>query len=150
MGYTHYWWRERELDAETFKKAVADCREVCQAARVPLAGAQGKPGTKARFSASEMGFNGVGDAAHETFLVQRSFREEFEQPDATGRLFDFTKTARKPYDLAVCACFVVFRHFFGRKFRIESDGNVTDAGWSAALDLCQRVLGYGKDFRLDR
>jgi hypothetical protein len=149
MGYTNYWWRERDLDAEAFVRAAADCEKVCKASGVPLAGPQGKPDTKPTFSSQEIVFNGVGENAHETFFVPRTLEEDFEQLDATGKLFTFTKTARKPYDVAVCACLIVLKHHFGCKIRVQSDGDMTEEGWAVAPALCQRVLGYGGDFKLD-
>lgn len=75
--------------------------------------------------------------------------EPWHPRPARGRgWFDFCKTARKPYDAAVCACLVAFRHHFGGAFAVSSDGDDYDAGWVAARTACQAVLGYGDDFSL--
>jgi hypothetical protein len=150
MGYTHYWWQERELNADAFSKAAADCRKVCKATGVPLANGAGDPGSKPTFSAKEIEFNGVGELAHETFAVKRIFKHNFEQLDLTGKLFAFCKTARKPYDITVCACLIILKHHLGNAIRIQSDGGMTEEGWAVAPDLCQRILGYGRDFKLGR
>jgi len=62
--------------------------------------------------------------------------------------FEFTKTARKPYDSAVCACLIVLQYHLGVWFRVSSDGDDADEGWTTARQFCERVLGYGGDFTL--
>lgn len=56
MGYTHYWRRERDLDATKFAAAVEDCRKLCAAIPIPLGdySGEGEP----EFSAEAISFNG--------------------------------------------------------------------------------------------
>ena len=63
------------------------------------------------------------------------------------RVFEFTNTARKPYDIAVTACVIIAKHHLGKKIKISSDG--ANQEWNDGKKLCQYILGYGKDFVLD-
>lgn len=60
-------------------------------------------------------FNGVNEKGHETFLL------EFKPSP-----FEFCKTARKPYDLAVCAS-LILASYYAESGEISSDG--INAGW---------------------
>ena len=45
MGYTHYWRRVKEFDADTFKKVVDDCIIVIEKVEcigIPIAGSHGE------------------------------------------------------------------------------------------------------------
>jgi hypothetical protein len=100
------------------------------------------------FSNDEVRFNGVGEEGHETFIVLREFEPQDWQRPERGLYFDFCKTARKPYDLVVCTCLIVFARHFGESFRVDSDGGDEEENWPAARTTCQAILGYGNEFRL--
>lgn len=93
-------------------------------------------------------FNGCQEDAHETFSVDRSGGKSYSSPDEKGRVFNFCKTARKPYDGAVTACLIALKHYFGDAVSIGSDGYGDE--WEPGRQLCQKACGYGKDFKLDR
>ena len=143
MGYTHYWRRAPEIDAATFAAASLDCAKVCKALPVSLAGGDrtGIP----TFEADSVRFNGVDDDGCETFRVNRI---ETQSPWREGEpdVFTFCKTRQRPYDVCVQCALIVFRHHFGERFRVSSDGNSDE--WDGAREACQRVLGYGADFRI--
>ncbi|MCE9560508.1 MAG: hypothetical protein K8U57_00495, partial [Planctomycetes bacterium] len=153
MGYTHFASRRKRLPLREFKTAAADCQKVVEALwsekgiRIQFDRDDPKP---AHFGDDSVQFNGVGDDAHETFAVERDYRVESWNcdPKRGEGWFEFTKTARKPYDCAVCACLIVFQHHFGKSYSVSSDGSDDDEGWVAAREWCQRVLGYGADFSL--
>ena len=116
-----------------------------------------------------------GDCSHETFaleqkldtLMQRYDGSTYElqaqgkyrgyaDPDGThqrnpadevGKYFQCTKTAYKPYDLAVTVCLVIAKYHLGESIIIHSDGTMEN--WEEAMQLCQHFLGYGRDFSLD-
>lgn len=62
MGYTHYWCRLKELDAETFARASKDCRKVCVALGIPLGDGEGVGVPE--FSQEVVSFNGAVDSGH--------------------------------------------------------------------------------------
>ena len=91
-----------------------------------------------------------GDCSYETFrLVQKHDKRESWQMILGDTLtdtkkFNFTKTAYRPYDLAVTACLVIAKHHLGDDIIISSDEEMRD--WNTAMILCQEILGYGSDF----
>ena len=70
-------------------------------------------------------FNGDGEngLAHETFLYNF---------DAKPFKFEFCKTARKPYDQAVCLCLLALANNI-EGFEFSSDGDKED--WQPAIDF---------------
>ena len=88
-----------------------------------------------------------GDCSYETFLFSQTFEPLAWQVPEDGRYFEFCKTARRPYDLAVTACLVIAKHHFRDLIRVTSDGEPVN--WQDAMLLCQLELGYGMGFRLD-
>jgi len=64
-----------------------------------------------------------------------------------GKYFQCTKTAYKPYDIAVTLCLVIAKHHLGEQITIQSDGTMEN--WHEAMILCHHFLGYGKGFCLD-
>lgn len=87
-----------------------------------------------------------GDCSHESFVFPQCLEFDAHKVD-NGEYFCFTKTAYKPYDLCVTACLIVANHHFSKLLRISSDGENKD--WADARRLCQHVLGYGADFKLE-
>lgn len=72
-------------------------------------------------------FNGVGNDGHETMILERE-----------GLGFDFCKTARKPYDLAVVALLLIAHHHAPDAWEIKSDGGPDD--WAEGLALVQKYV----------
>jgi hypothetical protein len=140
MGYTHYWTPPKKMSARKFKAASDDCRKLCEhlhRSNGPALREDSDETSEPLFDRDIVKLNGVGEDGHETFVVVR------EAPDLT-----FCKTARKPYDLAVCACLIIFRHHIGEKFEVSSDGDDDEENWPAARAICQHLFGYGSEFEL--
>ena len=98
MGYTRYWVRPRELDAEQFRAFAEACEKAC----AELAGSL----ADAAFGADEVRFEG--NPGCETFLIERvSTRGWAEEP-----VFEFCKTQRLPYDAAVERCLQILQAHF--------------------------------------
>lgn len=74
-------------------------------------------------------FNGIGVNGHETFGV--SLKD--------NSVFDFCKTARKPYDLPVCIVLLLLKFYLGKSIEVSSDGDFDDE-WLPAYDYFNRVL----------
>jgi len=87
-----------------------------------------------------------GDCSHESFILKRIFKADYEQ-EREGKLFSCCKTAYKPYDLAVISCLIIAKQHLGEEISVHSDGSSED--WSDGRILCQKLLGYGEDFKLD-
>lgn len=93
-----------------------------------------------------------GDCTHEDFVLEQQSKEEipdYQQEDfkKSGLVFQFTKTAYKPYDLAVNVCLIIAKHYLGKKIKVSSDGEMEN--WQEGIQLCQHFLGYGLDFKLE-
>ena len=56
--------------------------------------------------------------------------------------FNFCKTARKPYDLLVCACLIAAKKELN--YEVHSDGKKED--WQPAIDFYNKVTGSGVTF----
>jgi len=116
-----------------------------------------------------------GDCSHETFSLEQKMETSWTNEDGTtttlepqgefrgytnqdgtqdknpqneiGKHFNCTKTAYKPYDLAVTVCLVIAKHHLGNDIVVHSDGTMEN--WHEAMMLCHHFLGYGKGFSLD-
>lgn len=87
-----------------------------------------------------------GNCAFETFWFPRVAPRGAVDTDGSGRFCDRTKTAFRPYDIAVTSALLIARHHLGDDMRLDSDGGQVQ-WWEARL-LCQSVLGYGFKVRL--
>lgn len=86
-------------------------------------------------------FNGVGEQGHETFVLYRL--PPAKQPwMLTGNPFAFVKTARKPYDLAVCLMLLAAFMIAPDVLLISSDGEWEDDWRQARLDYYEL---FGED-----
>jgi hypothetical protein len=166
MGYTHYWHRPKVLDLARFRRFREDMARLL--AHLPrhsdsaggyfadraliVRGSDGKGDpivtdelVSFNGDATFAGDSGDGDdvdMSHETFHLPRVYEpQDWQRPDDCGRYFDFCKTARKPYDLAVTAALITLRHHFP-EVGVSSDGVAAD--WTAGLALCRSVLGHGQ------
>lgn len=94
-------------------------------------------------------FNGIGEDGHETFYLPKIYTRKMPSLlSHTDLLFQFCKTANKPYDLAVCCCLIIAKHYLGDDIKVSSDGSLDE--WKEAIDKCQEHLGYGTDFDFDK
>lgn len=87
-----------------------------------------------------------GDCANETFAFPRVLELKAWDEARNGLYFQCCKTAFKPYDLAVTAFFVIAKHHLVSNFETGTDGDLNH--FRDGMELCQKHLGYGRDFRL--
>ena len=160
MGYTHYYNRPKELDKSTFALFVADAKKIVAAVEkrgIKLGNWDGKASPS--LTNSKVSLNGVGEDAHESFIIPRVFKpSEWQKPHDDGNYFDFCKTARKPYDLAVASILLAFKHHFGGVVKVSSDGWYEstqsheveqDQEWNDAIALYREILGYDDEWGYD-
>lgn len=133
MGYTHYW-TPKKSTKEEFKKFSDTCKKLHKnlpktsntaggyhsKTELKIFGGSGEG--KPQFTTKEVCFNGdeANNLDHETFYIGLTHNE-----------WTFCKTARKPYDLLVCACLLAARDIL--KFDVSSDGDFED--WKPAIDF---------------
>lgn len=153
MGYTHYW-TPKNANKETWMKFLKVARELKK--NLPktseTAGGyhsdnpiviRGGMGTgPAEFKGDGIWFNGneAKGLDHETFMIS-----------PTKSDWNFCKTARKPYDLLVCAVLIAAHEYLG--YEVSSDGDLED--WLPAIEYYSTVeygrpkalMNMGKDLR---
>lgn len=94
-------------------------------------------------------FNGIGEDGHETFYLPKVYTKKMPIGlSHTGLLFQFCKTAVKPYDINVCCCLIIAKHHLGKDIQVQSDGSLDE--WKEAMKKCQEHLGYGDNFEFDK
>ena len=100
----------------------------------------------------------MGRCAHERFLLEQTkttvikrrdgstygLERQTGDPSIYGKYFTCTKTARKPYDLAVVICLIIAKHHLKGSIRVETDGGKSD--WEPAIQMCEEHLGYGMKY----
>jgi len=87
-----------------------------------------------------------GNCSHESFNLPLSEKEDFGADSDDVGIFGFCKTAFKPYDLAVQICLIMASHHLGNAISVSSDGTMEH--WADAIFICDRLFGYGWNFRL--
>ena len=165
MGYTHYWHKKNEgHDQEIWDKFIADCKELYKNVPEHSLSAGGHYADSplllngcsrfknATFNKNTVWFNGTAvkkrikrdsywenviperaseseeyDLGHETFAIER-----------TSKTGGFCKTARKPYDLMVTACLLLYSYHFDDA-TVETDGEEED--WAEAYKFIAQVFG---------
>jgi hypothetical protein len=89
-----------------------------------------------------------GQCCHEAFCFPKRVPEHrlpvSDQPHTLGLCCYWSKTAFKPYDIAVTATLVIARRHLHDRLVVHSSG--LDMQWADAKELCQRHLGYGDGF----
>lgn len=120
MGYTNYLTIKMDCPATLFSPALkADLLKVVQAGKKILAGFDGED--EPNIVDNEIAFNGKGDLSHESCHLPLT--KEGMSFDSHGESFSFCKTAGKPYDKYVLACYFVMKMHLGKHCDIGSDGH---------------------------
>ena len=120
MGYTHYWRIKEPIDADAFSKLNKGIKQIVGTAQ--------EAGIAIQDDSTDtvINFNGIGEGAHENFVLKIG---------DTG--FDFTKTAEKPYDIAVTASLILLKKELGAEVVVTSDGEWED--WQGGRLLYETV-----------
>jgi hypothetical protein len=119
MGYTHYWYKEKELSENNWKTFIAEI-EVLFKGNTLLCSEYDKPDSLPIADDELVRFNGKDEDGHETFYFPRV---ESGQTEDDGKRFSFCKTAYKPYDSYVVRALMLAEEHFGKGIRVESDGD---------------------------
>ena len=162
MGYTHYWYRPKRLDEKNFSNAIKDIALLVSYTKFvdnyPDSWFGETPAHKvieiSELNTQEINFNGIGEQAHDTFLIALNDNENRiyigEEPDETYWRFGMCKTSfenepTKAYDKYVTACLYIFKYHLGDEFLLSSDGDVSD--WNEGLQMGQDILGHPYNIR---
>ena len=160
MGYTHYYrFRQNpqtiEKGAEKFANAV-NAAKIC-IGRLPKRIYYTKSVYNQETGAFDIkkktsyrlypmcGGNGYGQPIYDPDFICFNGDEERGQGyetfyiDLKNDFCTFCKTARQPYDVAVCIALLCFKHYFGHDFELGSDGNMEkgEEGWKRAKRITE-------------
>lgn len=133
MGYTHYFRQNRAPTLDQWRAIAGGFKSLIGHAEdagdpLPIQREYDEVGAP-EITEERIVFNGIGDAGHETMLLERD-----------GRGFQFCKTARKPYDRAVIALLILADRCAPGCWQVSSDGDPQD--WKPILDWMDG-LGLG-------
>lgn len=95
------------------------------------------------------GGNGYGEPVFKPDFICFNGDEEHKQGyetfciDFKNDFCTFCKTARQPYDVAVCIALLCFKHYFGNDFKLDSDGGIEsgEEGWKRAKKITNEYFG---------
>lgn len=163
MGYTHYYKfkknpRAIENGAEKFANAV-NATKIC-IGRLPKriyytytiwneeTSAFGIKKRKSYRLYPMRGGNGYGEPVFKPYFICFNGDEEHGQGyetfhiDFNNNFCTFCKTARQPYDVAVCIALLCFKHYFGDDFNFRSDGDIEkgECGWKRAKRITEEYF----------
>lgn len=155
IGYTHYWYRNKDFTQKQWEKICIETLDIvvkhCDRNRITLAWEYDVPAElqPTLFGGEKWGpkvpqvdnevirFNGWKENGHETFLVEREVPSQgFAE---NGDHFSFCKTARKPYDMAVCLVLLSMKRHSPDSIRIGSDGEWDDE-WKGVREVYKKLF----------
>lgn len=135
MGYSHYHPQVRSFKKSEWIDVVKDIGSILSyvenESNIPLANGEGEH--RPVFTNDEIVFNGVGEDGHESLIVTR------RKPSLSDAGFQFCKTTRKPYDLAVVAC-LCYLGTVTETHHVTSDGSGQEL--LLGLELARRALPH--------
>lgn len=177
-AYVHYFFRPREIPTATFNKIVADATTIITALQTgglelridelsPEAIAFDEPALRCGHPIHDKieiawpdNLGACGPLKREAYDDDWTWPFEFRRVDdyaeepfiprprgTRGFTFGFCDTALYPMDLAVTAILLAAKHHLGKGLRIITDGE--DEGWLDARRICQELLGFGREFRVN-
>ena len=147
MGYTHYWYMEKdkEVEEEVWDNFTTDAKSLIVDNPI-LEEASNLYNSEGYFGPTEIDNVKIRfDGGHETFYLERK-NEQVDWRKDRDWVFNFCKTARKEYDGLVTATLLLAKHHLGNRIRISSDGNVDEwknGAWDdvpSGYELVQKVL----------
>lgn len=150
MGYTHYFVRntKRLGSAFMYGKLALDTKAIiAEAQSVGIVIRDGYGKGSPEFTEGHFSLNGDSDTGedYETFFWEALpeqpewQRNQTFTKDDPNSIFDFCKTAHKPYDTVVTAVLIRAKVIYGECVDIRSDGNWSD--WQLGRELYERVFG---------
>jgi len=147
MGYTHYYYQKKSLTQKQWENVCIETFQIldyCKGKKIKLAFEYDNPAPPL-VNNDQIRFNGVKDEGHETFIFLKKKPEEKICSDKS-RYFYFCKTARKPYDLAVCLVLLSLANHAPKSVELASDGD-WDQEWAEARKVYKELFGVDASFQ---
>lgn len=146
MGYTHYHIRDKRNkgSAYMFGKLALDAKAIIAEAQKQGIVVRGYLGTgEPEFTEAFFRFNGDASEGldYETFAWEAI--PEQQSWEEGNEIFDFCKTARRPYDAVVTAVLIRAKAIYGNCVAIRSDGSWQE--WQAGRELYEATFAEQAD-----
>lgn len=157
MGYSHYIYQKNDFTDEQWSNICLETLDIivkyCDKKNIVLAReydapAEAQPGlwggpkilpAPPEVNHDVIRFNGWKDEGHETFIVTKKRPDNPAYDPNAEEFFDFCKTARKPYDIAVCLVLLSMKRHAPDNVRISSDGE-WDGEWLEARKVYKKLF----------
>ena len=149
MGYTHYYTQKRSFTDSEWHNIRQAADQILRPAKDVIDQHKASD-QKLKITKDIILFNGIGDDAHETFYLEKNLKPtKWKSAGNTfneGDCFQFTKTARKPYDKYVTALLIVIHNFANGALDIASDGFYEE--WIPGKEFASKCCfqGEGSDY----
>tara|TARA_R100001594_G_scaffold132543_1_gene172802 strand:+ start:217 stop:702 length:486 start_codon:yes stop_codon:yes gene_type:complete len=148
MGYTHYWYTPENLDKAKWNKFKDEVSELISETKCLRF--ESDSTDSPTVSSQAIRFNGIGRNGHETLYIPRWNDPEslYTQVNEKGLIFNFCKTAYKPYDHYVVGVLILLEKHFGSQVEIRSDGEwetVKSSWYKARHELRNDKYDLGND-----
>lgn len=146
----HYWYRPAELPQALYRDALNDAQKVVErmakddGIRITRFHDSPEPAVWGIFF---IHFSLHGQPQHTYFRFERVFTGDPSDPLPNGYVFDACVTKGGPHDHLVCAALIALKRHLGELLIVQSEGASTNRSWTLARQACQKVLGYGEDFK---
>lgn len=128
------------MDQKKFSAAAKDFRSILPRFKMQSIWLAGETGSREPVvTDTEVVFNERSEASYERFDIKLVYSRRDLHPDRPMK-WDSCKTDRRPYDLAVMCCLIIFKHHFRDDFLVQSNGEIKD--WEPAISLVSWHLGY--------
>ncbi len=130
MGYTHYFKQNKPVTDEQWAAFTKDAKVALKAIKKRGIVLISNDESGVIINNERINLNGDEENGldHETFYMTKDYPR-----------FNFCKTARKPYDLAVCSLLLLANEHMPGHHDIGSDGDSDD--WKEALEFNEEIFG---------
>ncbi len=132
MGYTHYWRPQKSFTDEQWGKIKAAFRcllKVAESEGIEIVGWDGEKESEIICDQEKIAFNGLDDDSHESFVIEKIVRSDFE----------FCKTAHKPYDEVVTGMLLIVNDIAPGVLEISSDGDMDGENWDQGRKIFHKT-----------
>ena len=132
MGYTHYYRQSKNFTDTEWGNLQAKVKTIFDYAKTNKIEIDDQDGGEpiCDDKTDLILFNGVGENSHETFVINKEMRRDF----------DFCKTQEKPYDLIVMLVLLAIKEVAPAVMKISSDGD-WDHEWKSGQEAYKTLFG---------
>ena len=146
MGYTHYYDQKRSFTNDEWSIIVKGWRLISKEAKIYVDDKSNVDSAHAKHKLVDpyLDINGIGDDAHENFVlykkIETQYRDNFGK--ARDNNFNFVKTNRKKYDRYVVALLLLVNNVAPDAFVVKSDGYLDE--WFDGMDILKNYVKQSK------